>query len=489
MNFLLTPYIVKILGKEIYGFVGLATTFTSYVTIFTVALNSMVSRFVTIKLQKREITGANIYFSSVAIVNIVLTLILILPAVIVILFMERFLNIPPEGIYDIKLLWVFIFGSFYFDLATSVLGVSMYATNRLDLSAKRDVESNILKAIVVVILFYFMAPRVWYIGLSTLIAGLYCIIIKIHYTKTLTPDLTIKLKYFRFSAVKELVGIGIWSSINQLNQALINGLDLLISNIYLGALSMALMSYSKTVPMQLLAFITIVSNTFAPQMTISYANGDMEIFKKDTNNAIKMSGFFCSIPIIGFLAFGKIFYSLWLPMMTSSEIFTIQVLSIMALLPNVFGVYIYPLYSVNTITCKLKVPVLVSFGMGVINILLVLFLLKVTTFGVFAVKIVSCILLVARVLVFTPIYAALSINEKWYTFYKPLFRGMLSTCIILLLYIGITYIMNIDSWMKLFIICAIAGGIGYLINYLVVFNKQERARVNTYVYSKIKKII
>ena len=48
INFILTPYVTAKVGKEVYGFVNLAFQTTSYVTIFTAALNTMVGRYITI---------------------------------------------------------------------------------------------------------------------------------------------------------------------------------------------------------------------------------------------------------------------------------------------------------------------------------------------------------------------------------------------------------------------------------------------------------
>ena len=50
VNFFLSPYIVKNIGTEAYGFVSLANNFVNYATIITLAINSMASRFITIAI-------------------------------------------------------------------------------------------------------------------------------------------------------------------------------------------------------------------------------------------------------------------------------------------------------------------------------------------------------------------------------------------------------------------------------------------------------
>ena len=55
VNFFLTPFIVKHLGVEAYGFVNLSNNIISYAGLITVALNAMASRFIAISYCKGNI--------------------------------------------------------------------------------------------------------------------------------------------------------------------------------------------------------------------------------------------------------------------------------------------------------------------------------------------------------------------------------------------------------------------------------------------------
>ena len=59
ISFFLTPFLVKNVGKEAYGFVGLANDFVSYALVLTVALNSMAGRFITISLYEKDNESVN----------------------------------------------------------------------------------------------------------------------------------------------------------------------------------------------------------------------------------------------------------------------------------------------------------------------------------------------------------------------------------------------------------------------------------------------
>ena len=486
INFLLAPYIVRYISDEIYGFVGLANTFTSYITIATVALNSLHSRYVTINVAKKKYDKASEYFSSVTIANTVMALILVIPSAILIVFLNAFLKLPSGFEIDIKVLWAFIFLNFLISLATGSMDVAPYCCNRLDLSAKRSMESNVFKCIVLVVMFSMFKPHIWFVGFSALVAGIYVVITNIRYVKTLTPQLKIRRKLFSWRVVKELLYDGVWSSINQLTQVLMNGVDLLIANIAISAMDMSLLSYSKVIPLQLTNLMMTISNTFSPHLTLTYAKDDKDIFVREMNTTTKICGFFCSIPALGMIAFGGPFYRLWLPTLAKSQITMIQILSIMAMIPIAFHAYLYPLCMVNTITCRIRVPGIFSLIIGVLNVAGVVVLLNTTNLGIYGIKLVSTVLLIVKTALFTPIYAARNISVKWYTFLKILIPGGISSAIILALYYAMVYVIDINSWVKLIVCIAVAGIAGYVINFFILLSNREREMILDKVSSALK---
>lgn len=484
INLKLTPYITAHVGKEVYGFVNLAFQTTGYITIITTALNAMLGRYVMIKLSQKDYESASIYFTSVTIINSLISIILITPSVILLLFLDKIIHIPSMFVPDVKLLWIFIFANFITNISSETYGISTYVSNRLDLSAKRNIESNIIKVVLLVMLYTFFLPKVWYIGMVTFVCGSYMIITNRYYLKKFVPKIKVKRKYFRWSVVKELVLIGTWNSINQLAQSLINGLDMIITNLYIGAVQMTLMGFAKSIPLYIMTLIGVVCNSFSPQLTKVYAQGDMKAFVKEVNISNKICGFICSVPILGYVAFGTSFFHIWLYTLTQKEVTVVQMLSILTILQTIFDVHIFSLYTVDSITCRLKVPVIVNLLIGIGNVVGTILLLKTTNLGVFAVQIVSSTLLVARVFLFAPLYSAYILKIKWSTFYFPLFKGMLSSGAILGLYFFVNKRIAIDSWLMLAIVGIICGIAGYIINYVVLLNKDEREMVRNFIFRK-----
>lgn len=155
IGFLLTPYVVNNVGAEAYGFVSLANNFTNYAQILTIALNSMAGRFITIAYTRGEKEKAKRYFTSVLYANIVIAVVLLVPCVFVVLRVDVLVNVSRSILRDIQILFALIFGAFLIALVGTTFSNATFMSNRKDLEAKRNIEAYLIKALLLVLLFFF----------------------------------------------------------------------------------------------------------------------------------------------------------------------------------------------------------------------------------------------------------------------------------------------------------------------------------------------
>ena len=289
ISFFLTPYVLKFIGKDVYGFVSLANNLAGYVSVFTIALNGMLSRYVTISVAKKDFNSISRYMSSVVIANVGIMLILLPISIAFIANLGRFINLPVGAEWDVKLLFFLIFFGFCINLPGGCFYSCTYAANRLDKANISSLISSILRITILMVMLVTLTPRVWYVGFASLACTVYLIIIYRHYQKKFMPEIHISFVWFKWGTVKELMSIGIWNSISQLSQLLLTGLDLLIANVMVSVMSMNLLSYAKMIPTQLLSLLGAVVGIFAPMMTIAYGKGNKDEFIRETNFAIKCS--------------------------------------------------------------------------------------------------------------------------------------------------------------------------------------------------------
>lgn len=486
VTFFLTPFIVDKIGKDVYGFVGLANNITGYITIITTAINSLANRYITIAYVKNDIPLAKKYYSSVTAANILIVGIFVPLATVLVSKLEWFINVPILYMADIKLLWMFIFLAFFLNLIFGRMTVATFAKNRLDLAALANISSNILKLILLVLMYMLLPAKVSYLGIATFVCGALVVMLNCFYKHKLTPELKFGAKDVHIHKLWEIIKNGIWNSVSQLSELLFTGLDLLLANLFIGVTQMSLLSIAKSIPLQIITFIATVAGVFYPFMTISYAKKSADEFADETCNALRLCGLVCSVLIMGVIVFGKNFYGFWLPTLSSDEIGLVQVLSVLTLIPQVFSIYIFPLYHVNTLACRLKWPALVNLILGAVNVAVVFILLNCTELGIYAIAGVSSILQALKILIFVPIYASKNLNKSIWTFYPTILRGILLNIILFGVFGAIKYIVIPDSLIKFVVAVFISAVSGYIIGSFVVLDKSDRQGLINKILKRMK---
>lgn len=482
INFFLTPYITKNVGVEAYGFITLANNFVMYASLLTIALNSMMGRFITIEIHQGNYEKANKYFTSAVYANIFIGLILLLPSLIIVLFLNDILTIPANIILDVKLLFLFIFINFFLSIINASYSTSTFATNRLDLAAKINIVSYVMKGLLLLGLFMFFKPHVLYVGFAACVVSMYLLIKNIYYTRKLLPNIQIKKSFFDIKSILEVVKSGVWNTITKLGQILTDGLDLLITNLFINPLAMGQLAIVKTITTTLSTFVSTFAGVFSPQQTIDYAKGKMDEVVKDFKFSMKLTGLFASSAMCFLLVFGYSFYSLWVP---NQDINLLTVVSFVSVISLVISSVIVPLWQIFTITNKLKVNALVHVFVGLFNTAVVFILLQFTDLGIIAVAGVSSMTAIVKNLIYTPLYSAHCLGVKKTIFYPEIVRYLIVSVVLTIIYFGFYSLIPVNSWAILILMVFVCGIVGVIVNYFLVFNKNDRMNFINIIKRKI----
>ena len=483
INFFLTPYITKNIGTDAYGFVSLANNFVNYASIITLALNSMASRFISVAIFKGENAEANKYFTSVFVANIVMIFLLLIPSIFCVIYLDSLITIPNNLVPSVKILFLLIFMNFFLSLINSTYSVSTYAADKIELFTLRNMESSIIKVALMFLLFYLVDANIIIVGIATLAATIYMLFFNIFYKNKFLPFLSIKKKYFEFKKIVEIFMAGIWNTVTRIGQVLSDGLDLLITNLFINPIAMGQLSIAKIISSSVSLLTMSLVNIFQPNMTRLYANNDEKLVG-EINFSMKIVALFSNVLLVGIMCFGIPFYKLWLP---HENYNLLNILTIITLLNNVVGTSINALFSIFTITNKLKVNSLVTLFTGFLNVLIVFILLKLNIFKnpIIVVALVSVVTGVIKNLTFIPMYSAKCIGAKITAFYEPIIKSLVSSGIMAAIFLVVGKLILIDSWLKLILVAVICGVIGFVISIVIMFNKTELKKSIKLIKNKI----
>src|SRR5699024_5417275 len=123
-----------------------------YVSVFTIALNGMLSRYVTISFAKKDFNSVSRYMSSVVLANLGIMLILLPISIVFIANLGRFINLPVGAEWDVKLLFFLIFFGFCINLPGGCFYSCTYAANRLDKANISTLISSILRITILMVM-------------------------------------------------------------------------------------------------------------------------------------------------------------------------------------------------------------------------------------------------------------------------------------------------------------------------------------------------
>lgn len=483
--FLIGRIVVEEIGSDAYGFFLLSNDFVGYATIISLAISSMANRYIAISFHRNSDKELNIYFNSLFFSNVILSIILIIPVFFLTFNLEKIINIPDFLISDVKWLFLLVFVSFLLQIIFSIFSVATFAKNRVDLDSFRNTESNIIKFIFIILVYKFLELKVWHLAIASLIANIYMYISYIYYTRKFLPQVKIKMEFFDFRYIKDVLSVGIWNSFTKLTSTLLTGLDLIIANIAIDSTAMGQISIAKTIPKLFFTAVNSVASVFTPSITEQYAKENVDNIVLYLKKGIRVNSFISVNVLTILFVLGQRIFVLWVP---SQDAQLLQNISIMAMFSYAVVSPVEVLWSVFTVTNKVKISSLYLFVQSILSIgtvFLLLQFLENTIARMMIIVGISGIYEIVCGMIFLPIASASCLKVKKTTFYPALLTSIFSLIVSVCIASFITAWIPMTGWIGLFLLCVLVCCIASIVYFIIVLNKEER-RVLKYIILKIK---
>lgn len=484
ISFVLSPYIVSTLGVEANGFVGLAQNFINYAALISTALNSMGSRFMMMAYYNQEHDKFRRYYSSLLFADLLLAVVFGLLGGACVWRLEVLLDIPPEIVGDVKLLFMLIFANFVLSTAMTVWSTAPFLKNRLYLNSITNTVSAAVRGLMILGLFLCLEPSVSFVGAATLVSGCIVYCFQFFYKRTLFPDLRAARADFSWASIRELVSSGIWNTISSLGHILTSGIDLLVTNLFVNATAMGTLSLAHTMPTFVNTLNETIAGTFTPSLIIHYAQGKTDELVKTIRQSAKIISVICSLPLGFLLVFGQEFYSLWQP---TQDARTLHTLSIIIIFGRVFFTGLQPLFSVFTVVNKVRINSIITIANGFASVGLMYLLLQFTDLGVYAIAGASVICCFFKNILFVIPFSAKYLGLKPTAFLGVLTPSVLCCSILLLWGYMQKLLFRPNSWLTLVLCGAVFASIGLFLTCIVVLDRAERQLLFNMIKSKIKR--
>lgn len=489
INFFLTPYLVKNVGDEAYGYIGLSNNFIMVATLFTTALNSMANRFIIGAYEKRDFAKVNVYYSSLFVFDGILALLFLCVGLIVAGRIEYIFNVSAALLPAVKLTFIISIINFSVISLLTVFGNSPFITNRLDLSAKADILANVVKILLVLLLFSFFDAQIYFVTLGGLAYTLVLYLNHLINTRKLLPDLRIKISFARLSTAKELVVSGVWNSLDSLNSILTSGLDLAMANWLLGGQVMGLLAIVNSITLALNTLLIAVTNAFKPTLAQTFFNSDVSVFHQQMKVSNRVQCALLAVPMAGICIFAPHFYRLWMPYQESSDIQILAAITFVKIFEQYIGLTTDSMRNLFYLKNNLRKNAFCRLLCGIVNIPLVIIGVKLTQdyfWRIFIVSGLSSIIYIFYYWIAVPVLSSSMMKMSVKEYYKMIFHTMVIFLAVLGVYTLAENMFSMATWLDFIVIVAGLGMLGYFLMALIASTREEKRKIIKNIIDKLR---
>ena len=293
--------ILSNLGVEDFGIVNVVGGVVSMFSVLSGSMSSSISRFITFELGAGDKQRLKTVFTTGINIQLGMSVLILLVAELVgVWFLNCKMNIPEERLYAAN--WVFQFSilSFILGLLSVPYNAAIIAHEKMSAFAYISIIEVTLKLIIVYLLTISPFDRLITYSFLFMMIGVLIRIIYGYYCKKHFEECTYHFVYDK-GILKSMTSLAGWNFLGN-GAFLLNtqGVNILM-NMYFGVAINAARGVASSVDAALKQFVNNFTTAVNPQITKSYAKGELDNMHKLVCVSSKFSAFlmlFFAVPII-----------------------------------------------------------------------------------------------------------------------------------------------------------------------------------------------
>ncbi len=304
--------ILATLGVEDYGVYNVVAGFVLMFSFFTSSLGAAISRYLTYELGKGESLRLQHIFSTSVNVQLLLSIaVLVLVEVIGILFVNNKLNIPTDRIYAANWTFQCAIMAFILNLISVPYNAAIIAHERMNAFAYISILEVTLKLAIVYVLYISPIDKLITYSILFVVVGLIIRLVYGIYCRKHFPECHY-LPIIDKPMMKEITSFAGWNLIGSAAYLFnTQGVNMAM-NIFFGVTVNAARGIATQVESVVRQFVTNFTTALNPQITKSYAVGNMEYMYTLVCRGAKYSYFLMLVFAVPFMFEADIILKLWL---------------------------------------------------------------------------------------------------------------------------------------------------------------------------------
>jgi membrane protein EpsK len=450
--------------------IPLANSVVMYATIISTGLDVSINRFLAIDLNQSNTARANRTFNTGLALSLAACGSLLLPLGIVTYFFPVVFNVPP----GLEVATQFLFASVGITMLAAILsgtfGVASLITHRFDLRNIIRGLTSVTRIGVVTFGFLLWPASLWYVAFGFMASACINLIGDVLVWRRLTPQLHIDRRNIDRGLFRPLLGLSGWTAIGQVGFLLLFHSDVLVVNALFGAELTGRYGSVLLLPYLVHMVVDTVVVVLSPTIMAHFAVGEIAVMQRLASSSVKLLGVGLALPIGLLCGFASPLLSLWL----GSEFAQLDFLLILLVGHLTVNSAVRPLAYVLIAYNRVKLQGIITFVLGIGNVILAIALARWMGWGLGGVAAAAAIVWTIKNAVFLPSYCAVVMGLRWWTFHPLLIAGALGTLGVALAGRFASQFYQQTNWLALGA-AAIAVSAAYcVIAYVISLNRSDR---------------
>lgn len=398
----MTPFVIHSLGNSMYGLWILIGSFMGYYGLFDFGLGSVVQRFVSSAIGKKDYKEANIcistmffMYSIIAIILIILSAIIVFVAPLIV-HNNQFLRIFRQIIF---ILGFSIACSFPLRVFTGIL----ISHTRYDLVAAVELLQLFVRTLLVI---WSLKSGHGIIALALITLGVDWLGYVSYFllSKKIMRSFRLSRLFIDIRRIRSFLNYSVYTFTSQIADKLLFKMDYFVIAGFVGLSAITVYSIASRLISYFMEFITSAIGIMLPVFSQYEAKGDYNSIREKYILVTKISSYLSIAVGAIMLTSGKAFITKW---MGNEYLYAYNILVIL-LIPTILSFMQGPVFGLLLGISKHKFYSFTKLGEGILNLILSLILVR--KYGVIGVALGTAIPMIITKLIIQPVYVCKVIN-------------------------------------------------------------------------------
>lgn len=358
--------VLNALGVEDYGIYNVVGGFVAMFSLLTGSISAAISRFLTFELGKGDKQRLSMVFSISLVVQFILAFIIVLLLeTIGVWFLNHKMVIPSDRLFAANCLLHFSTLSFAVSLISMPYNASIISHERMDIFAYIGIADVLVRLFIVCSLAYLPTDfdKLISFAVMTLLSGLTFQFIYWSFCRHHFEECRFKL-HFDKPLLKQMFGFAGWNFIGASSAVLRDQGGNVILNLFFGPAVNAARGIASSVNNAICGFSGNFMTALNPQITKSYAAGEMEYNMMLIHRAARFSFYMMFILALPVLFNTSSIIHLWLGQVPEHVVLFVQLVIIFSLCETLSN----PLVTVMLATGNIRNYQIVVGGLQLLNL-------------------------------------------------------------------------------------------------------------------------